>query len=124
MCGLVGAVGAIGHKEREVIKTLFILDLVRGHHSSGMAIVNSNQEANVIKDLGTPFELTKLDRYKTLTSGVVNLMMCHNRYATRGAQTVKNAHPFEIDHIIGAHNGTVHQLHTLKDGNKLSLIHI
>lgn len=34
-------------------------------------------------------------------------LMGHTRHATQGAKTIENSHPFEIGHIIGAHNGTV-----------------
>ena len=36
-----------------------------------------------------------------------NTVMCHTRKATSGAKTKKNAHPFEIGDIIGAHNGII-----------------
>jgi predicted glutamine amidotransferase len=121
MCGLIGAVGVIDNKVKDVVKTLFILDLVRGHHSSGIAVVNDKKETSILKDVGTPFELLKDTRYAGITGGTINMMMCHNRYATKGAQTANNAHPFEMDHIIGAHNGTVHNLSRLKDGFKFDV---
>lgn len=121
MCGLVGAVGALGHQEKEIVKQLFILDIIRGHHSSGIAVVNAEKKATVIKELETPFELFVRDDYKKELASDVNLLMCHNRYATRGATSVENAHPFEMEHIIGAHNGTIHTAWKMKDGNKFAV---
>jgi len=43
--------------------------------------------------------------FKTLALSKLNFFMAHTRYATQGKPKIKNCHPFEIDHIIGAHNG-------------------
>ncbi|MSE24831.1 hypothetical protein GKC32_10305, partial [Lactobacillus curvatus] len=41
------------------------------------------------------------------------VLMGHNRWATKGKINERNAHPFEHDHIIGAHNGTLRNQHLL-----------
>lgn len=48
-------------------------------------------------------------RAKTLrTMATANTVMGHTRFATTGAVTSANAHPFELGHIVGAHNGMVY----------------
>lgn len=37
----------------------------------------------------------------------------HNRAKTFGANTTNNAHPFEIENILGVHNGTIKNKHAL-----------
>lgn len=39
----------------------------------------------------------------------------HNRYATQGAVNSVNAHPFDFEHIIGAHNGSLRSTLNLPD---------
>lgn len=36
-----------------------------------------------------------------------NFMMAHTRFASHGARTVENAHPFKIRGVLGCHNGVV-----------------
>ena len=45
----------------------------------------------------------------------------HNRYATQGASSKQNAHPFEFETVIGVHNGTLNNKWALKSGNDFSV---
>lgn len=47
--------------------------------------------------------------------GTVNVLMGHNRWATQGAVNSVNAHPFQINDIYGAHNGTLRAQWRLED---------
>ncbi len=100
---------------------LFILDLVRGHHSSGIATVNAKRETKLLKDIGTPFDLLKDNKFNDTIKGDLNVMMCHNRAATRGSVKPENAHPFHQGHIIGAHNGTIHSAHRMERGSSFEV---
>jgi len=42
------------------------------------------------------------------TLALAHTLVAHTRYATTGAVTEANAHPFHIGDVIGAHNGMIH----------------
>lgn len=109
MCGLVGAAGVLNDKHRAVFKKLLQLDTIRGPHSTGVATVR-NKQVFIDKCLGTPWEFA--DTFKQrFTIGKPNhgcdVLIGHNRYATMGAISAENAHPFNIGNITGVHNGTL-----------------
>ncbi len=115
MCGLVGVMGRITFQEEKAFKYLLQLDTVRGPHSTGVLSVNQKGEAKVIKEVGTPWELFDSKKWDKFIQGSHNLLLGHNRYATQGAINKINAHPFEFEHIIGAHNGTLRSMYQLDD---------
>src|SRR5690606_8536689 len=108
MCGLVGVAGNITSVSDKIFRTLLILDTVRGEHSTGVAAVRRNtEEVYLAKQLGNPFELFNDKRYDTAINSINKVIIGHNRFATRGAVNKANAHPFENDLVVGAHNGTL-----------------
>lgn len=115
ICGLVGVAGAIGDKEEKAFLHLLQLDTVRGPHSTGVCFVNSNKHVSVHKELGTPWDLMDSRRFEKAMNGVNNVMLGHNRYATKGAVNVANAHPFMFENVVGAHNGTLVSQYQLDD---------
>ena len=102
-------------------------DVLRGEDSTGLCAVhkvygqgNPVFEPKVYKSVGLPQDLYDdhpevfvKDEYAPV--GVVCLMG-HNRYKTQGEVNVDNAHPFEFDNLIGAHNGTL-VMNSLKELN-------
>lgn len=121
MCGHVGIAGFIGALEEEIFECLLRLDTVRGPHSTGIFRMNKeNQHSMVLKDVGTPWdlELNNPKMYKNIFTGYSRVFMGHNRYATKGEISRKNAHPFVQENIVGCHNGTTRDQTLLKD-NKL-----
>lgn len=64
----------------------------------------------IFKQLGNPTYLWH--KYnKDFDDGVykgtnLHCLMGHNRFRTQGDITAENAHPFEFEHVVGAHNGT------------------
>jgi hypothetical protein len=107
--------GSLGVQEERVFKFLLELDTSRGPHSTGVCVVPRNEteylKPKVVKSLGTPWMLYEAPEWKTALTGINKVVMGHNRWATRGAITADNAHPFEFDKVIGAHNGTIHNQH-------------
>ena len=107
MCGLVGVVGRITKKEKDVFRTLLILDVLRGPHSTGVASVDTNGNVEVVKQEGVPQNLFDRKSYDSMMLRTTYCLIGHNRYATQGAINARNAHPFQFPTVTGAHNGTL-----------------
>ena len=109
MCGHVGVVGDLTAKEEKIIKELLVVDSLRGVDSTGVAVVGkNNDDVKLAKHLGHPFELMESAGFrKALSAQCQRGIIGHNRYGTVGKVSRVNAHPFEFDTLVGAHNGTL-----------------
>lgn len=107
MCGIVGALGAIGINEEKAFKLMLQLDTVRGPDSTGVFGVSTLGAQRTIKAVGTPWELMETKSFDKFFAGAYNLLIGHNRWATVGGVTKATAHPFTIDDVTGVHNGTL-----------------
>ncbi|MGL5580207.1 MAG: class II glutamine amidotransferase, partial [Cetobacterium sp.] len=116
-------------------------DTYRGEHSTGVASLFKpyGKEANfrVAKAAVDGFDFVKTELWEAVTrmrtqSAVggtsayavfPKVMFGHNRWATMGAVNAVNAHPFEVEHIILAHNGTLATgwRSNLEDGHKFEV---
>jgi predicted glutamine amidotransferase len=110
MCGLVGIAGAMTATDDRLIKRLLIHDYFRGPDSSGLASIRGDGTARIAKLASDPITLFEHNKFKHAIEGISRVYMGHNRAATRGLVNNYNAHPFEYDHVVGAHNGTLDQL--------------
>jgi len=118
MCGHVGIFGSITPELKRAFKYMHNFDTLRGEDSSGICVVKGDLSTEVLKSLSVPDNLhrefpDKFDR-GVLKEPNVLCMMGHNRFKTQGVISAENAHPFEFEHIIGAHNGTISQAYTDK----------
>ncbi|QCI19615.1 MAG: glutamine--fructose-6-phosphate transaminase (isomerizing) [Buchnera aphidicola (Brevicoryne brassicae)] len=102
MCGIVGAV-----TQRNIINFLIkgIKKLeYRGYDSSGLAIVNHENNIIRIRCVGKVNKLiTKVNKKKIFG----NIGIAHTRWATHGRVSKENTHPHISSNIIVVHNGII-----------------
>lgn len=108
MCGLVGIAGALQYPDEFTMKRLLLSDYFRGPDSTGMAAIRTNGDIFVSKIASNPINLYDMGHFKAALNGSASrAFIGHNRLKTRGMISDVNAHPFHVDHIVGAHNGTL-----------------
>lgn len=117
MCGLVGVIGTIDSVDNKIFRDLLRVDVLRGPHSTGIASRTRLEEPVVFKKALLPDDLLGMKGAKELFNDFNrnDILLGHNRWATMGKVNHTNAHPFEMDNIIGAHNGTLRKQHLLPD---------
>lgn len=108
MCGHVGVFGVISQPLTTLFEDLLNLDIVRGIDSVGVATLSEDGKLDVVKDTILPYQLLRDAEYHALLwKQKNNLLLGHNRWATKGGVNKRNAHPFLKAHIVMAHNGTL-----------------
>jgi predicted glutamine amidotransferase len=107
MCGIVAVFGKVGLVEERVFCDLLQVDVLRGSDSTGIAAIRLDGSAKVMKDTVLPTELLMRSHVHKMFNKVNMAYIGHNRAATKGKVTAKNAHPFVSGHITGVHNGTL-----------------
>lgn len=108
MCGLVGIAGKLEFRDEALTRRLLMYDYFRGMDSTGLAAIHKDGEATCVKIASHPIDLFDMKSFdRALSYGKSNAFIGHNRAATKGAVSNKNAHPYVCGDIIGAHNGTL-----------------
>src|SRR3990167_2223145 len=103
MCGIVGTIA------KRPVATMLLNGLkkleYRGYDSAGLAIIDQEQQLKRIRVVGKVRELENAVQKEPMT-GVVGI--AHTRWATHGAPTEHNAHPFiSNDEFALVHNGII-----------------
>lgn len=109
MCGIVAAVTQrnITNVLVEGIKKLEY----RGYDSSGLAIIDYQNNIIRIRSVGKVNELIKKVHKKKIFG---NIGMAHTRWATHGKVSKENTHPHISSNIIVVHNGIIENNSTLR----------
>lgn len=105
-------------KEEDAFKQLLIIDSLRGEHSTGTAFVDVHNDIHLAKTVGDPFQLIETVAFDAGMRQANKCLIGHNRYATVGKIIRKNAHPFHVGDVVGAHNGTLTNKSVLQDSYK------
>lgn len=109
MCGIVGVAGNLMSREELTMKRLLLVDTLRGFDSTGLAAVRcGGSMVYVAKRAKHCFDLFDTKSFQDALNGISSqVFIGHNRAATIGGIKDVNAHPFQIEHITGVHNGTL-----------------
>jgi len=117
LCGLVGVAGSIHKKELTSFLRMLQYDTIRGEHSTGVGFVKRDKAMGFYKTTEPGWDFVSDPRFTKKIDTFNNAVLIgHNRYATRGKVSSRNAHPFMHGNILGAHNGTIGNPEDLTEG--------
>ena len=111
MCGIVSVFSnekKYDLKVERLIRSLLWIDTIRGFHSTGV-IYPSEEGVEHYKKAMAGWDFIQLDHVDNILQKVplMPYFIGHNRAATKGSVSSKNAHPFQFGDITGVHNGTL-----------------
>lgn len=114
MCGIVAMISSaklgFQHGHTKLFKQLLWVNTLRGDDSTGVFGVEHSGNVDYLKSTGnanTLLSSTEYDKFDTAMYRDFQMVVGHNRKATRGMVTDENAHPFVEDTMILVHNGTL-----------------
>lgn len=90
------------NRDIAVISTILA---ARNDNRGGQSWGYYTQENGIFKAMGDAQEMEK-SQLDDMSSS--RLLLLHTRFATHGAKTVENSHPFQFGHIVGSHNGVLY----------------
>lgn len=111
MCGIVGVLSSAGMAvpDDKFITQGLLVDQLRGDHSTGVMYGSKDDHSHnsYLKHSVPGHDFIEHKKFGDIIKSSHNygFMVGHNRYATAGALTPQNAHPFMRGHILMVHNG-------------------
>lgn len=102
MCGIVGFVGT--NNAQFDLNTIKILMYVNSKERGTDACGVFTPELGILKSTGEAYDFLYKNEDKIVPSSI---FIGHVRAKTKGANSDENAHPFQYENIVGAHNGTL-----------------
>ena len=110
MCGIVGA-NSTRNVTNILIEGLKKLEY-RGYDSAGLAIIDSQKNIDICKEVGKVIELEK--SVHSLSDFKGNIGIAHTRWATHGKPSKANSHPHASENFCIVHNGVIENFSELK----------
>lgn len=109
MCGIVGVAGTLTGNIDKLFINMLQMDVLRGEDSVGVAALGKAKKFKnkILKSTSLPTHFVKTKNFDKAIRRQNQVLLGHNRAATRGVVSAVNAHPFQHHHIIGVHNGTL-----------------
>lgn len=120
MCGIVGYVGKEGLATKVIFESLGELRY-RGYDSCGLATIymkpDGKKQMNVLKSTGKIWQAREEFNNEFPDNKTSNIVIGHNRWATRGKISPENAHPLNDckEQIYVVHNGIIDNYQQLMD---------
>ena len=100
---------------RDVLTNLADESSVRGKDSTGFAVMTPDSR-RTYKSLSDSSSLVRAEDWNKLIDEVnrdTTIVIGHVRLATHGTVNIRNAHPFTIGEVVGAHNGVIYNYNKL-----------
>ena len=120
MCGLAGMASPDGFIEADFrfFKELLKISCMRGYESTGVfSYEKENSEYEVRKRCIPSPGFVDAMGHVFLKNKKANIYMGHTRWSTAGVNKESNAHPFDTEKYVAAHNGTLHDWEFNKKSN-------
>ena len=127
MCGIVGVINRSknvkdGDKLRDFFQQALFVDSLRGKHGTGIIAVNNKGNVETFKKPMPSPDFLDLKTTRDIISKTTNTFLVgHNRWATTGAHTIPNTHPFSHGSIHMVHNGTLDMYKGLTPGKSFDV---
>lgn len=119
MCGLAGLLLSPRHRSpaawarlRDQFTANLLANAARGRAATGIALIQRNGTVQVHKAPQDPATFVETPDYQQVLKALnqeTTLLIGHTRHPTQGSPTFPdNNHPIFVDHVLGAHNGHIH----------------